>query len=559
MYQVLYRKWRPQAFSDVVGQEQVTKVLMGAVMSGRLSHAYLFTGSRGTGKTSCAKILAKAVNCEHTINGNPCNECEICKGIDSGAILDVIEIDAASNNGVDNIRDLRDEANYTPTTAKYRVYIIDEVHMLSMGAFNALLKTLEEPPEHVKFILATTEVHKLPSTILSRCQRFDFKRISPEDIAKRLLYVAENEKMDLTKEAAMLIARVADGALRDALSLLDRCSSFGETITEKVASDAAGIAGREYLFTLVDAIEKNDSAKALETVGMLYNNSCDMERLINELISQFRNMMISISVPNYKELIICPEADIIKIREQAESLTLEAILKGLDVLNSSLSDLKRGANRRTTVEMSVIRLCNPQLDTDVNALLKRISELERTVKGFLNGVAVKQISITEEKSEPEPVKVKADTKEKPIAPLKEQEEINVLDDNPPIAEKSVETPHKEVEKSEPLKGDELFEPWCDVIEMLNETDKPIVGLLYNSSAFIHGEYLLIKSDNATLAQFLRTGNHSALITKAVLDVTGKKYRLGIYNSQQAQQAPKKDPLEDLMNKARGLGVNIVEQ
>ncbi len=247
MYQVLYRKWRPQTFADVVGQPHVTASLTGAVQSGRLSHAYLFTGSRGTGKTSCAKILAKAVNCERPVDGNPCNACDTCRGIDSGSILDVIEIDAASNNGVDNIRDLREEANYTPTHAKYRVYIIDEVHMLSTGAFNALLKTLEEPPEHVKFILATTEVHKLPSTILSRCQRFDFKRIEPQDIADRLKFVAVQENISLTDDGAMLIARVSDGAMRDALSLLDRCAAYGEAITETVVSDAAGLAGRERL------------------------------------------------------------------------------------------------------------------------------------------------------------------------------------------------------------------------------------------------------------------------------------------------------------------------
>ena len=231
MYQVLYRKWRPQVFTDVYGQEHITKTLMNAVDTGRVSHAYLFTGSRGTGKTTCAKILAKAVNCEHPVNGNPCNECASCRGIDDGSVVDVVEIDAASNNGVDNIRDLREETNYMPSSVKYRVYIIDEVHMLSTGAFNALLKTLEEPPEHVKFILATTEVHKLPSTILSRCQRFDFKRISPEDISSRLKYVAKQENIDLTDEGAMLIARVSDGGMRDALSLLDRCASYGKKIT----------------------------------------------------------------------------------------------------------------------------------------------------------------------------------------------------------------------------------------------------------------------------------------------------------------------------------------
>ncbi|MDO5448424.1 MAG: DNA polymerase III subunit gamma/tau [Clostridia bacterium] len=286
MYQALYRKWRPQVFADVVGQDHITTTLMNEIETGRHSHAYLFTGSRGTGKTTCAKIFAKAVNCEHPINGDPCNECETCKGIDSGAIMDVIEIDAASNNGVDNIRDIRDEANFTPVNGKYRVYIIDEVHMLSTGAFNALLKTLEEPPAHVKFILATTEVHKLPATILSRCQRFDFKRITPEDIAKRLAYVAGEEGLELEADAAMLIARLADGALRDALSILDQCIGHSRHITLDVVNATVGLAGKEYLFALSASILNKDSASALAQINTLHNNSCDMERLCNELTLQ---------------------------------------------------------------------------------------------------------------------------------------------------------------------------------------------------------------------------------------------------------------------------------
>ena len=248
MYQVLYRKYRPKVFSDVYGQDHVTSTLKNEIKNGRISHAYLFTGSRGTGKTTCAKILAKAVNCEHNIDGEPCNECEVCKGLDNGSIYDVVEIDAASNNGVDNIRELRDDTNYAPTRGKYRVYIIDEVHMLSTGAFNALLKTLEEPPAHVIFILATTEVHKLPATILSRCQRFDFKRIQPETMAKRLNQVAEAEGITLESDAALLIARIADGALRDGLSILDQCAGRGKTVDTRLVSEVAGLAVEPILF-----------------------------------------------------------------------------------------------------------------------------------------------------------------------------------------------------------------------------------------------------------------------------------------------------------------------
>ena len=281
MYQVLYRKYRPKVFSDVYGQDHVTSTLKNEIENGRVSHAYLFTDSRGTGKTTCAKILAKAVNCEHNVNGEPCNECEVCKGLDNGSIYDVVEIDAASNNGVDNIRELRDDTNYAPTRGKYRVYIIDEVHMLSTGAFNALLKTLEEPPSHVIFILATTEVHKLPATILSRCQRFDFKRIQPETMAKRLNQVAEAEGITLESDAALLIARIADGALRDGLSILDQCAGRGSVVNAQLVSEVAGLAGKEAIYKLSSCISSKDSSSAMSIISELYQNSYDMERYIS--------------------------------------------------------------------------------------------------------------------------------------------------------------------------------------------------------------------------------------------------------------------------------------
>ena len=273
MYRVLYRKWRPQTFSDVAGQPHITETLSNEVRENRLAHAYLFTGSRGTGKTSCAKILSKAINCLSPVNGNPCNCCEICKGIDNGSVLDVVEIDAASNRGIDDIRALREESAFTPAQAKYRVYIIDEVHMLTIEAFNALLKTLEEPPEHIVFILATTEVQKLPSTILSRCQRFDFRRISVESIVDRLKFVASNENVVIDDSAAVLIARIADGGMRDALSIFDRCLSISENVTTEVVSDAAGIMSKDYLFALSDAFRTKDTSKALSIVDNLHNSS----------------------------------------------------------------------------------------------------------------------------------------------------------------------------------------------------------------------------------------------------------------------------------------------
>ena len=292
MYQVLYRKYRPRVFSDVVGQEHITETLSKEIETGKLSHAYLFTGSRGTGKTTCAKILSKAVNCQNPVNGNPCNECEICKGLDSGAILDVVEIDAASNNGVENIRDIREEINFTPASCKYRVYIIDEVHMLSIGAFNALLKTLEEPPAHVKFILATTEVHKLPVTIVSRCQRFDFRRVSPEAMKERMEYIAECEDLILDEDAVSLISRISDGGMRDALSLLDQCIGHDRHVTSEIVCRVAGMTGKDHLFNLASTVSNKNSAEALSLISDLHASSCDMERLCTDMTNHFRNLMI---------------------------------------------------------------------------------------------------------------------------------------------------------------------------------------------------------------------------------------------------------------------------
>ena len=563
MYQVLYRKWRPQTFSDVVGQPHVTASLSGAVKNGRLSHAYLFTGSRGTGKTSCAKILAKAVNCEHPVNGNPCNACDTCRGIDNGSILDVIEIDAASNNGVDNIRDLREEANYTPTAAKYRVYIIDEVHMLSTGAFNALLKTLEEPPEHVKFILATTEVHKLPSTILSRCQRFDFKRIEPQDIAARLLYVANEEGIALTEDGARLIARIADGAMRDALSLLDRCAAYGGEITEAVVSDAAGLAGREYLFALTEAVAARDSAKTLSLLNDLYNNACNMERLLADLLSHFRNMMLARSVPNYKDLIVCPQAELESIAVQAQSFTLARILSAMDMLNETAVRLKAGANGRTAVEMALLRLADPQLDTDIAALTARVAELERRLNTGAFQAPVKANTVTENaepsapKSAPAPQTPAVQAVQKPTQP-----EAGV----PLPSAKSADNPETVQKAPAAPLADAEFSKWAEALERLATIDRPLVPHMQNSSAVVRGDLLLIKSENPMLERFLQTGSHANCIVRAVYDVTGVKYKLGIFNSNQAApnggtqpQTPKKDPLADLLSRAETLGVQIIEQ
>lgn len=547
MYRAFYRKYRPSTFTDVVGQQHITTTLENAVKSGKTSHAYLFTGSRGTGKTSCAKILAKAVNCLDSHNGNPCNECEICKGIDNGSILDIIEIDAASNNGVDNIRDLREEANFTPANAKYRVYIIDEVHMLSIGAFNALLKTLEEPPAHVIFILATTEVHKLPSTILSRCQRFDFKRIPPEDMAVRLKEVAQKESLQLADDGAMLIARIADGAMRDALSLLDRCSSYEGVIDSAAVASSAGLAGREYIFELCDCILEKDSAKALEVIDKLYNDSCDMERLITELTSHFRNLMVSKAVKNFEDMIICSQGEIDIIREQSAKTTLATIMSCIDILTVSASTMKQGANRRTSAELCIIRLCTPSLDSDINALLRRISELESAIAS--GKVTVKAQTPAPVKSEiaPEP---KAEPTPAPTQPSVEETVKEEPKPEPqPVKEEKTIVPENT--------GTVPFDIWPEVTEKLFAKDPSLIAMLTGSSAFIHqNKYLLIKG-SPVLELYLKTGDYSKIIREAVAEVTGKTYTLAVYNNKQ-EEAPK-NPLSDLVAKAKSLGVEIKEE
>ena len=551
MYRAFYRKYRPSTFTDVVGQEHITTTLENAVKTGKTSHAYLFTGSRGTGKTSCAKILAKAVNCINSHDGNPCNECEICKGIDSGAILDIIEIDAASNNGVDNIRDLREEANFTPANAKFRVYIIDEVHMLSIGAFNALLKTLEEPPAHVIFILATTEVHKLPSTILSRCQRFDFKRIPPEAIAGRLKEVAVKENLQLSDDGAMLIARIADGAMRDALSLLDRCSSHEGLIDSAAVASSAGLAGREYIFELCDCIIEKDAAKALEVVNKLYNDSCDMERLITELTSHFRNLMVSKAVKNFQDMIICSQGEIEIIRQQSAKITLATIMSCIDILTASASTMKQGANRRTSAELCIIRLCTPSLDGDLNAILRRLSELESAVasgKIIVKAEAPAPVKEPEIKTQTQPEPKPAPEPVKETVKEPEKEEIP-LPEPPPAPQEEQIVPQN--------MGTVPFDNWPEVLDMLYAKDKSLIAMLTGSSAFIHqGKYLLIKG-SPVLELYLKTGDYSKTIKEAVTKITGKTYTLAVYNNKQ-EQAPK-NPLSDLVSKAKNLGIKIEEE
>ena len=436
MYQVLYRKYRPKVFADVYGQEHVTSTLKNEIKENRIAHAYLFTGSRGTGKTTCAKILAKAVNCENSVDGEPCNECEVCKGLDSGTIYDVVEIDAASNNGVDNIRDLREEANYTPSRGKYRVYIIDEVHMLSTGAFNALLKTLEEPPAHVIFILATTEVHKLPATILSRCQRFDFKRIQPETMSVRLKQVAQLEGMELDDDAAILIARIADGALRDGLSILDQCAGRSKKIDSALVSEVAGLAGHEALYKLTDCICTQNSSSAMTVISELYQNSYDMERLCVEMINHLRNFLIVKTVKDSRGLIICTDDEYNSIILSAVNFTLENVIFALDLFQDALTKIKTGANARVELEMAFVKLCEPKLDVNIDSLVDRISKLERAVN---RGVNVSQQPAVVEGAKPVVAESKQEVKaEKAVEEIKNDTVPPITSSKPSIEPKALQ-------------------------------------------------------------------------------------------------------------------------
>ena len=377
MYQALYRKYRPQTFDDVVGQQAVTQTLKTQLLSNRLSHAYLFTGSRGTGKTSSAKILAKAVNCENPQDGNPCNCCSACQAIDAGSCMDVLEIDAASNNGVDNVRDLRDDAIYTPSQVKKRVYIIDEVHMLSISAFNALLKIIEEPPEHLLFILATTELHKVPATILSRCQRFSFRRISQEDIAARLQYVAYQEGIDLDDSAARIIARLADGGMRDGLSLLDQCASavVGELNAERVYA-CLGIAGVQECGKLMECIAKRDSASALSLMNRYYAEGKDMGALLDELACLTRDLMIMKTAPNEGITMLSGVAADDEVTTLAKQFSSGELTRMLAVLQRTAAGFTRSSSRRMDVELCLVDLCQPELTLDKEALNARLTKIE---------------------------------------------------------------------------------------------------------------------------------------------------------------------------------------
>ena len=559
MYRVLYRKWRPAVFTDVSGQEHITSTLQNEVSSGRLNHAYLFTGSRGTGKTTCAKILAKAVNCLNPQNGNPCGECEICKGIDDGSILDIVEMDAASNRKIDDIRQIIDEVQFKPSKCKYRVYIVDEVHMLTTEAFNALLKTLEEPPEHVIFILATTEVHKLPQTIRSRCQRFDFHRIPPKAIADRVEYVVSQENAEITESAALMLASVADGALRDALSLLDSCLAVSSHIDEEVVRNAAGLVSKTYLFELAAAIINKNPTKSLEIIDRLYSESKDMARLCDELVEHFRALMLIKTIKNPRDILIMSDDEFEQAVTQSDYLSLADIVFYMDVLSRAYQRMGRGTGDRTELEMALVKLSATELDGTVEALTARVTALEKAVKRGItvNYAQPAQQSVQAEAAQSASVPNTQTEVEEPFAkPEPEHKKA-------PVAKPAPEV--KPVAQRASVNLDELYDNavpfarWVEVVDSLKSVSRSIAAAFAGSTAYESGNYLLIDTNNELAFDLLRQNGRRTEIKQTLLELTGKNYSLGPYKRSTPKKVEKTDPLNSLVQSLEGSGVEITQE
>lgn len=559
MYRVLYRKWRPAVFTDVSGQEHITSTLQNEVSSGRLNHAYLFTGSRGTGKTTCAKILAKAVNCLNPQNGNPCGECEICKGIDDGSILDIVEMDAASNRKIDDIRQIIDEVQFKPAKCKYRVYIVDEVHMLTTEAFNALLKTLEEPPEPVIFILATTEVHKLPQTIRSRCQRFDFHRIPPKAIADRVEYVVSQENAEITESAALMLASVADGALRDALSLLDSCLAVSSHIDEEVVRNAAGLVSKTYLFELATAIINKNPTRSLEIIDRLYSESKDMARLCDELVEHFRALMLIKTIKNPRDILIMSDDEFEQAVTQSDYLSLADIVFYMDVLSRAYQRMGRGTGDRTELEMALVKLSATELDGTVEALTARVTALEKAVKRGItvNYAQPAQQSVQVEAAQSASVPNTQNEVEEPFAkPEPEHKKA-------PVAKPAPEV--KPVAQRASVNLDELYDNavpfarWVEVVDSLKSVSRSIAAAFAGSTAYESGNYLLIDTNNELAFDLLRQNGRRAEIKQTLLELTGKNYSLGPYKRSTPKKVEKTDPLNSLVQSLEGSGVEITQE
>ena len=611
MYRALYRKWRPQRFEDVVGQRAIVAALKNQVAAGRVGHAYLFTGVRGTGKTTCAKIFAKAVNCLDPQNGDPCGQCAVCRGIDDGSILDVVEMDAASNNGVDDIRDLRDETAYTPSICRYKVYIIDEVHMLSTAAFNALLKTLEEPPAHVIFILATTEIQKVPATIRSRCQRYDFTRISPEDIAGRVAQVAGAEGLALTEGAAGLIARLADGALRDALSILDTCAGVTGQIDEDVVRRMAGVTDRSYLFRMSDALAARDAASALAELAALRQQSVDIKRLTEELIAHYRSLMLA-ALPGGRELLsgVSPEEEALYL-EKGPALGRREAVRAIRALGGALEHMARGSDQRIELELALFALTEPEVQAAAPAAQTAPAArparpetaepaAQPAVRPFASGPvasapspapaaqpaqpapsaqAAAQTAPAAEKApdlppwdDPQPVRQAPQSAspaeealpwDEPAPPPPEPEEAP-LPPEPPVQEEPapaaqpVFAADPQLDKPRRVAGREInpYPQWSDVVDRIRDTDPMLYGYLKKSKAYFDGVRVLIDGGK-TFRDFIRVNKGSQrLIKKLIAEVSGIAVPIGPYEPEKADSRPKASA-EESLHKLEALGLDVI--
>ena len=587
-YTALYRKFRPDAFSDVKGQEHIVTTLKNQLRANRIGHAYLFTGTRGTGKTTVAKIFAKTVNCEHPTEDGPCGECRICKAIAAGASMNVIEIDAASNNGVDDIRDLRDETAYTPSACKYKVYIIDEVHMLSTAAFNALLKTLEEPPAHVIFILATTEIQKVPATILSRCQRYDFTRIGPEDIARRVEYIAGEEKLELSPDGAELIARLADGALRDALSILDTCAGVTAKIDADVVRRMAGVTDRSYLFRISDALEAQDGATALAQLAQLRQQSVDVKRLTEELIAHYRALMLA-ALPGGQSLLsgVSPEEEALYL-EKGPQLGQREAIRAIRALGSALEHMTRGSDQRIELELALFGLSEPPQQPQAVPVqaAPRAAAQPAAPQPFASATAVQpfasaptpqppipSVPVVQPAAEPKPVKaepsVPSEISVEQTSPV-QTEELPPLPEEPPVQQagmlpwdepaaqaaqpaapvpaelepvpqpeppKPVPTPAAKPVPEKPQdagqEGTALYPYWPQVVQQLQEKDPMLYTYLRKSKAYFDGTRVLIDGGK-TFRDFIRANKDSQrLIKKLIKDVSGTAVPIGPYEPKSA--------------------------
>ena len=508
-YRALYRKWRPVDFDDVSGQDAITDILKYEVREGRLSHAYLFCGSRGTGKTSCAKILAKAVNCLHPKNGNPCNECEACRSIDSGIATDVIEMDAASNNGVDNVRDMKDEIAFTPAVLKYRVYIIDEVHMMSGSAFNALLKTLEEPPSYVIFILATTEFHKLPTTIVSRCQRFDFRRISSEDIMARLKKIAVAEGIDLTDDGARVIARVSRGGMRDAVSLLEQCGGTRMTVDAELVFSTVGGGNKDNAYRLVRAILNSDYTTVYNTVNEIVMKSGDMSVFWQELIDSYRDIMVVKNSDRAREFLDLTEQEYQELLPLARELTPARLIYHVSLLEGAMADMQRAFNsKRSIAEIALTRMCDARTAITPEALALRVDELEKQVTILKMGVQTAPVS---EGSVTVLPTVKEGAQNRPVT-------ARVEPTKPEIKNETKNTENKP-EQSAPVteaKKTVVYASWGAVVERISEMKPSLSVQFQKSRAFLRpdGSYLICM--NSFFAGRLASSENDLKILRGVI-------------------------------------------